>query len=516
MRFLNSKKNTALKEEDMLGKRLSSSLSDNVDTLKNLYDRCSDFVLREFVFGRQEKIKGAIIFFDGLIAKEEVEANILQPLLMELNMLEDPDKEPLTLDIIRKGLICSSEIKEVETLDEVFLHVGSGDTVVLIDNYPRAITAGTRSWAGRGISYPPNESVIHGPKEAFCETLRFNTALLRRRLRSPRLKMESFQIGRLSRTDVVLTYIEGLAKPELVADIRQRLKAIEIDAVLDTNYIQELIEEKRYSLFHQVMDTERPDRVLGSLLEGRLAIMVDGSPTAIILPITISMFLTVGEDYYMRYASATFFRLLRFLAVVFSITLPSFYVAVITYHQELIPTQLLVTILNARQPVPYPAVVEALLMELTFEFLREAGMRLPQAVGPAVSIVGGLVLGDAAVKAGLVSTPMVVVVAFTGICSFVIPNFRVSTALRLIRFPFLFLGGFLGFFGIALGIIALLIQLGSMESFGIPYTEPFAPLNLNSWGDTIARRPWLLAKTGGGIIGTASKASTLETGRDKA
>ncbi|MGE5450109.1 MAG: spore germination protein, partial [Methanomassiliicoccales archaeon] len=492
-------------------RELLPRLDDNLAILKSLYERCSDFVLREFEYGRQEVTRGAVLYFDGLIAKPEVEQTIIKPLVSELNMMGEKGHQPsLSFDQIKTGLLSSGELKELTTFDEVCLHISSGDTVVLFDHSSKALMAGTRSWMGRGVNIPPNEGVIHGPKEGFCETLRFNTALLRRRIRSTNLKMEAFQIGRISRTDVVITYIEGKVKPELVAEVLRRLKAIEIDSVVDAAYIEELIEDQQLTLFPQVMVTERPDRVMGNLMEGRVAIIIDGTPTVMIVPVTLSMFMTVGEDYYMRFTAAGFFRILRFLAFTLSLLAPALYVSTITFHQEMVPTALLVTIVNARQAVPFPLVVEALLMELSFELLREAGVRLPQAVGPAVSIVGALVLGDAGVRAGLVSTPMVVVVAFTGICSFVIPVYSMATAIRLIRFPLLILGSMLGYFGIALGIITLLIHLAALESFGIPYSMPFAPLQLSSWSDTLIRRPWRTAAHRRGLMGAASNAPTLQ------
>jgi hypothetical protein len=305
--------------------------------------------------------------------------------------------------------------------------------------------------------------------------------------------MESYVIGRVTKTDVVLCYVSGIAPPNLVNEVRSRLSAIDTDAILDPEYLNSFIADTKVTIFTQVENTEKPDRVCGHLLEGRLAVLVDGSPTAMILPVSFPQFWIAAEDYYTPFIPASFYRMGRFIAFLMALLLPSMYVAVTTYHQEMIPTALYLTIAATRQGVPFPIFVEAILMEATFELLREAGLRLPRAVGPAVSIVGALIIGDAAVQAGLVSTPMVVIVAFTGIASFVAPNYNAALIIRIARFAYLMAAAALGFLGIMIVLILMLIRMASLSSLGLPYLSPLAPFNWAQLSDIMVRRPWYQA-----------------------
>lgn len=493
MRYIN--KDTPQAEpmpEEIIVLPVSSDLQENQDRLTVLLKGCSDVVMRRFRFGIPGT-DGLMLFFDGLADKKDLEDNLLKPLLLELNM-QNVEKSRLQsgnlLDFVYENILCLAEVKKMNTLEQICHHISSGDAVLLIDGCAAALVAGNRSWAARGIMTPENEVTIFGPKEGFTETLRFNTALLRRRIKTSRFKMESMVIGRLTRTDVVVCYIENIAPPDLVAEVKERLSKIDIDAVLDTGYLAELIADYKWTIFTQTEHTEKPDRVCGQLLEGKICIMADGTPMALIVPISFPEYMISGEDYYIHFIPASLFRMLRFFAFFLALMLPSIYVALITYHHEMIPTPLLLTIGATRQGVPFPAFVEAFLLEATFELLREAGLRLPKAVGPAVSIVGALIIGDAAVRAGLVSTPMVVVVAFTGIASFVTPSYNAGIIMRIVRFGFLFASGMLGFLGIMIALILMIIRMVSLSSFGLPYMTPMAPFNLQHMGDIIIRRPW--------------------------
>lgn len=436
-----------------------------------------------------------IIFFDGLVEKNQIEVHLLKSLMLELNMRND-DSFPWPKDdvfkLVHESIVSSAEVKTLETLQDLCHSISSGDTVLLIDGYNTGLVAGTRSWQTRSIQSPENEVVVRGPREAFTETLRFNTALLRRRIKSANFKIEGFVLGRITKTDVVLCYIDGIAAEGLVKEVKQRLGKIDIDGVLDTCYLEEFLEDNHYTIFSQMEYTEKPDRVCGHLLEGQVCIMVDGSPIALIAPTSFPRFWIASEDYYERYIPSSLFRIMRFVAFLISLLLPSFFVAAITYHQEMIPPPLYLTIAATREGIPFPAFVEALLLEMTFEMLREAGIRLPRAIGPAISIVGALIIGDAAVKAGLVSTPMVVVVAFTGIASFIIPSYNAGIVVRIARFGFLICAGFLGLFGIMIALLIMLIHMSTLNSFGLPYLSPLAPFNLGEMSDIIVRRPWFM------------------------
>ena len=494
MRYLERKKqDSENNQEDLINKPISPHIDDNKAILQELLNLCSDAVLREFKMDYQTPLRGLVLYFDGLVMRQQLDEYVMKPLLLELEMRQNSNsigEQADWLKVMEQQIIAVSEFKRITSFAEIIKHISSGDSVILIDGNTDGLAVATRGWSSRSITTPENELVIFGPKEGFVETLRFNTALMRRRIKSTHFKIEAMVIGEVTQTDVVLCYVDNIAPPGLVAEIRRRLKAIKIDSVLDTNYIQELIMDQKSTIFSQVEHTEKPDRAVAHMLEGRICIMVDGSPMALILPVSFPHYWVAPEDYYIHYIPASLFRMGRFLAFIISLILPALYVAVITYHQEMIPTDLFLTIAASREGVPFPAFIEAFIMELTFEMLREAGLRLPRAVGPAVSIVGALIIGDASVQAGLVSTPMVVVVAFTGIASFVSPSYNAALIMRMARFGFLLAAALLGFLGIIILLILVLIHMASLSSFGMPYLAPFAPLNTQAITDIIIRRPW--------------------------
>jgi len=496
VRYISNKESPAPKPspENLINMTLSTDIQDNLDRMRTLLNSCSDAVVREFSFGNPA-VRACLFYFDGLVDKRQIETNLLKPLLLELNMMQNDnalylDANGDLLNKVQNKILSLADIKRLNSLQEVCHQITSGDTVLLIDGCAEGLAAGTRSWTGRPIQTPENEVIVFGPKEGFCETLRFNTAILRRRLKSTRLKIDSLALGRISKTDVAVCYIEGIAPPELVKEVTARLNKIDIDAILDTGYLAELIVDHKWTIFTQTEHTEKPDRVCGQLLEGKVCIMADGTSMALILPISFPEYMISPEDYYIHFIPASLFRMLRFTAFILALLMPSLYVALISFHHEMIPTPLLLTIAATRQNVPFPAFLEALLLEATFELLREAGLRLPRAVGPAVSIVGALIIGDAAVRAGLVSTPMVVVIAFTGIASFVSPSYNAGIIIRITRFAFLFASAMLGFLGIIIVLLVMIVRMVSLSSFGLPYMAPMAPLSWRQMTDIIVRRPW--------------------------
>ncbi len=497
MRYINKKTRPEayMQAEQLVTQAISADIQENIDRLKILLNKCSDAVIREFTFGREHSTRGVLLYFDGLSDKAEIEGHLLKSLLLELGMLEETvpsldQADPLYL--IMERFLSLSQTEFLATLEEVCYRMNSGDAVLLLDGSIQGLAAGTRLWQSRAIQTPENELTIQGPKDGFGETLRFNTGLIRRRLKTTQLKTEVLILGRLSKTDVMLCYIENIAPESLIAEVRKRLSNIDVDAVLDTSYLEEFLADTRLTVFSQVEYTERPDRACSHLLEGRICIMVDGSPMALIAPITFPQFLISPEDYYQNFIAGSLYRLLRLLAFFATLLIPSLYVAIITYHHEIIPTQLYLTIASTREGVVFPAVVEALLLEITFELLREAGLRLPRAIGPAVSIVGALIIGDAAVKAGLVSSLMVVVVAFTGIASFTIPAYNASVIIRTVRFGFLIGAGILGLPGIIVVSLIILIRMESLHSLGKPYLSPLSPINPAQLSDVLVRRPWTM------------------------
>ncbi|OUM88565.1 MAG: spore gernimation protein [Bacillus thermozeamaize] len=341
----------------------------------------------------------------------------------------------------------------------------------------------------RQIEEPKSESTVRGPQEGFTEHIETNVGLIRKRLRNPHLRFEKMIIGNQTRTTVMLVYVVHVAPDALIMEARRRLQAIQTDSVLESTFIEEYIQDRMWSLFPTLNNTEKPDVVVAQLLEGKVAVMVDGTPNALIAPMTFFEFFTSPEDYYQRADIATFIRWMRLFSFLIAVFVPSMYVAVTTFHQELLPTQLLINLSAQREGVPFPSLTEVLLMEVVFEIIREAGLRMPRALGQALSIVGAIVLGQAAVDAGLISAAIVIVVAITGITNIAVPTYSFGISQRLIRFSFVLLAGFMGLVGILCGLLFLIAHLASLKSFGEPYLKPVAPVNVTDLREVFVRLP---------------------------
>ena len=381
-------------------------------------------------------------------------------------------------------------VRRVKTRQELNVALSDGKAVLCIDGSKEALTLDVSQPPGRPIEKAEIEPTIEGPQEAFVENLELNIALLRKRIRSPRFKVESIRIGVYSKTNVSILYIEGIVKPDLVEEAHQRLRKISIDSVNDINKLRELIGDAPYTVFPTTEETERPDRVVAGLLQGRVAIMLDGAPTGLMVPTQFIHFLTAAEDYYMNYTLTLFIRILRHMAYWASLLLPSLYVALLSFNQDLMPTPLLVSMASQHRGIPFPTILEALGMMCAFEVLREAGTRLPRAVGQSVSIVGTLIIGDAAVRAGLVSPGMVIVVAGTGVASFALPAYGFVNSSRIIQFLFVIVAGIAGLVGIVVFGFILVTHLVSLRSFGVPYMAPIAPFSWQDIKDSFFRAPW--------------------------
>jgi hypothetical protein len=392
------------------------------------------------------------------------------------------------IDYIVKFLLGNCQVKRITSLDEVIDMVMTGESAIFVDGVAEAIVTEVKGWANRGIQEPQSELTIRGPREGFSEVVRFNTALLRRRIRNPALRMDALKVGALSATDVLVVYIEGLTNERLVEEAKRRINSIDIDYLPEAGYIEQFIEDNPFSPFPQVLATERPDRLAAALAEGHVGILVDGTPVALIVPSFITDIYEATEDYYERFLFGSARRLLRLGATLVALLLPALYIAIVTFHQEMIPTPLALAFASARQRVPFPALVEALLMEAALELIREAGVRLPSPVGQTVGIVGALLLGDAAVQANLVSPIMVIVVALTGLASFATPYHSGGLAIRLLRFPLMVAGAAVGLYGVAAGIIAISIHLTLLTSLGVPYLSPFLSEPYD-YKDVIVRAP---------------------------
>jgi len=466
---------------------LSKHFDHNVEALRLVYDRCSDVVFRPFLlFG---KTRATIIYIEGITNVEGMEEFVLSPLIKETA------SETPSLNEFLENKLPISKVKRMYTIAECIESISSGNPILLYERESDGFSLGLAKWEKRAIEEPTAEAGIRGPREGFNESLETSMSQLRRIIKSPALKIQSMKIGRYTQTTVAIAYIDGIADQTLIEEITNRLKRIEIDGILESEYIEEMIEDNPYSPFPQILSTERPDTACANLLEGRAVILIEGTPFVLVAPICFFSLIQAPEDYYQRFIVSTFIRWLRYAFLGISLLLPSLYVAILTFHHEAVPTALLLSVSASRETVPFPAIVEALLMEIMFEALREAGVRLPKQVGSAVSIVGALVIGQAAVQAGLVSAPMVIVVAITGIASFMLPRYITGIAIRMLRFPIILLAGTLGLLGIMMGIIAIVIHLCSLRSFGVPYLAPLAPLKGSELKDALWRSPiWKMDK----------------------
>ncbi|WP_434082553.1 spore germination protein [Cohnella hashimotonis] len=465
---------------------LTAQLDRNEATFRRIFKDCADIVFRSVRMDGQERL--LIVYISSLVNEQTIDDHILKPLMSKAGIHSAGTNRP-EAEALKERMISAGSASISSDVNELVRQILNGQAAVLQDADSDALVVKADGTKQRSVEEPSSEPVISGPRDGFNENISTNIGLLRRRLKTPRLKMESGTIGELSRTQVVLAYIAGIATEALLAEVRARVVRIRIDGVLDSGYIEEFIEDLPYSPFPQTHSTERPDVVAAELLEGKVALLVDNTPFALLVPMTFWTGLQASEDYYVRWPIATFVRWIRFLFIFIAIFAPSLYVAVTTFHQEMIPTNLVLSIASAREAVPFPAFFEALLMEIVFEALREAGIRLPKQIGQAISIVGALVIGQAAVQAGIISAPVVIIVSITGIATFTIPRYSFASGVRLLRFPILVLAGTLGLYGIVLGFLSIVLHLGALRSFGVPYLTPLAPIQLASLKDILIRAP---------------------------
>lgn len=481
---------TTQKKEPSKPFNFLESLNLNIDALKTELGYSTDFIVRQVEFNGTAL---AVFYIEGLADGDVIQQSVLKPISEELKENQYP-LETL-IDTLCTKILTNAQVSGRFERKDLITAILSGDTLLLLDGCQEGIIIGTKGWVDRGVTEPSSQNVVRGPKDAFTETLRVNTALIRRRVKHPSLRIETKQIGRLTVTDIAIVYIDGVVDPKVVKEVHSRLDDINIDSILETGYIEEFIQDKTFTPFPTIYNSERPDAVVASILEGRVAIIVDGTPFVLTVPTLFIEFFQASEDYYQRADFASLIRLLRFMSFLMAMLVPAAYTAVTTFHQEMLPTSLLISLAANREGVPFPTVIEVIIMEVTFEILREAGIRLPKAVGTAISIVGALVIGEAAVTAGLVSPAMVIVVSFTAITSFVIPSYNMGIAVRMIRFAFIFLAATFGLYGIVLGAIILVLHLCSLNSFGIPYMASVGPFHLSDQKDSLIRLPWTLMKT---------------------
>jgi spore germination protein KA len=457
--------------------QLSCSLKENLSLIEHQLGNCDDLVVRRFRV--KNGADAAILFIDGMVDRNIISDFIIRYMTTTGVTYDEP---------------AANELDSTDRLRQVIRNILSGCAVLLLDGQQHAFLNNTRGWARRNVEEPQTESVVRGPRDGFCETLSTNAALVRFRLKDPNLRLKHLIVGQRTQTDIYVMYVDGIADPGIVHEIQRRIEAINIDGVLESGYIEELIQDRSWSPFPQLQSTERPDKVVANLLEGKVAILVDGTPFALLAPALFSQFYQSPEDYYERFYIATCLRLIRIISFLVALMLPSLYIAFSSFHPEMIPSRLVIAMAAGRSTVPFPSLVEAMVMEVAIEILREASIRLPGPIGPTIGIVGALVVGEAAVTAGLVSPIMVIIVAMTTIGSFTSPNYSSAIAIRMLRFPLMILAGMFGLYGIMLFLIVIIIHLSSVKSFGVPYMSPISPLQLLGMRDLVIRAPLMSMK----------------------
>lgn len=469
---------------------VTADLAPNVEWLKRFFSVPGNggFVFRPVSLGSRP-VDGVVAYLDDQVDWQHLEKTLLNPLMSaDLPELALQDPESLIRQVLTGRAHAESDRYIIA--DAIL----KGSAVLLIDGTDRAIVVEARGWAKRAVTRPTAEQGVRGPQEGFTEDLRTNLSLVRRQMRTAELIVEWTQLGRLTHADVAVLYIKRVANAKLVAEVRRRIRTVDVDILNGSATVEQWLEDNPYSLFPTLVSTERPDRVTALLAEGYVAILVANTPYALILPGNITLFLHSPEDVYLRWPYATFVRLIRSVAFFTALLMPGIYVAIAYFHHEMVPTALMLAISGTRETVPLPVILEVVLMELTFELIREAGLRIPSVMGQTIGIVGALILGQAAVQAGLVSPILVILTAGTALASFAIPNYSMQFAVRIMRFGFIFAGAMLGLFGVTLSFLVLCVSQAGTNTFGVPQLSPFTPYR--SWSDAVVRLPaWAQQRT---------------------
>ncbi len=475
---------------------INSILDKNIEILESDFKDCSDYIKRKFPVG-DDKLQVYIAYIEQMADNKVIDRFVVENLMEELKWETTQDENQTSFEKIKNRCVARVDTKEISTIKDAETAILSANAILLIDGWDKGLVVSATGFPNRGIQASETEVVIQGAKEAFTEPMRLNTALIRRRIRDTRLKMKQSVVGKISGTNITLVYMEGLVREKVLFEVEKQLKEIQIDGVLDSMYVQQFLENNWKSVFPQMEVTERPDTAVGSLLEGRVVIIVDNTPFVIILPATLATFFQSPEDYCRRWQIVSFLRCIRYIAGILATTLPALYLAITLYHPSMLPTTLLLKMAGSRQNVPFPGVLEVFFMELAFEILREAGARMPAPIGGTIGIVGGIVIGQSAVEAGIVSPVVVIIVALTAICSFAIPHVSFVASIRLSKFFILFFSAVLGLYGFWLGILIVLTHLVTLKTYNIPYMFPFVSSDLNNYEDlkdSIIRLPLFMLR----------------------
>jgi spore germination protein len=473
---------------------LTGTYDADLSTVRATFAQNSDVRIREFIIKETTK-RAALVYVDGLFNSDLIDTHLISPLMKDgfVSLKSDQPEQWTSAEIkkyIMTHLLPVTEIDETTSFPELARAVLSGQNALMLDGMQGAILVGSAKGKSRNTEEPLSEILLRGPRSGFTEKIGDNTGLLRMHGQNDALFLQRIQVGNVVKKDLIIAHMKGIADPQLVAEVEARVRSIDIDDPLESGYIEQLIEDNMLSPFQQLQNTERPDRVISALLEGRVAILLDGTPFALIVPVTFSMLMQSPEDYYERWIPGSFVRLLRWFAAFLSLLAPALYISFISFHPGLIPTKLALTIIETRKGVPFPSIIEALIMEISIEILREAGIRLPRPIGPAMGIVGGLIIGQAAVQAGIVSQFLVIVVAITAISSFAIPVYSAGLTLRILRFSAMFSAAVFGLFGVVMFFLLVCSHLVQLKSFGVPYVSPMVPYRWSDWKDLFIRMPF--------------------------
>ncbi len=477
----------------MKNRNVSKNLDENIHWWKTAFSDCADIKMLEMSLGEDMSVRTFLTYIEITGGESMLEKSAIGSLLTSLTRL--PREEVLRK--MRENGMGVSDAVPFATMQEAADGMLAGECILFFDGFDRAVKIPDKGYPAMSLQEVESEKSVRGSNERFSNSVKQNAALIRKRVRSADVKVREQKVGVRSNTNLYLVYYDGLIYPEFLKEMERRLESFTIDGVQDIGVVQQLSEKYWYSPFPQFQVTERPDRAAMAILEGRMVVLLDNSPEALIFPTDYNSFIKTTDDYYSRWEIASFTRILRYVASFFAMVLPGIYLAVTNFHTQILPTKLLLSFAAARQGVPFPGVIEVLLMELSFELLREAGVRLPGAMGNTIGIVGGLIIGQAAVDANIVSPMVVIIVAFTALCSFAIPNEDFATAFRLLKFVFIGLCAVWGYYGFLIGLLFVLIHLAQLESFGMPYFTPFVGADLSKnadVGDTFVRPPSELLK----------------------
>lgn len=485
--------------------KIFTNIDKNQNYIKTKYNLLinSDIITREFILNaRGKQYKAFLFYIDGMVDSQILNDFVLEPLIMRnKNNLFDGDQNRIISETshnnitvrkvkkfdlakyIEDCLIPQSDVEKSDSFEDIFSGVNSGNCALFVDTINVAFDIDVKGFKQRSIDKPENEIVIKGSHEAFVENIRTNTSLLRRFINNENLVIESLEVGNVTKTNCSVCYMQNIANDDLVAEIKYRINNLDVDSILSSGQLEQLISDNNSLGLPKAISTERPDNAVQHLLEGRVVVLVNGSPFALILPAILIDFLTSPEDRNLKSIFANFLRTIRIICSFFALLLPCLYVAITSFHLEIIPTELLYSILAARESVPFPIIFEILIMEISFEIIREASLRVPSAIGSTIGIVGAIVIGQAAVSAGIVSPILIIIVAITALSSFTIPDYAFSFHLRVFRFLFILLGYTAGFLGIGVGLFVYISMICDMDSFGVPYATPYSHMeNLKNSG----------------------------------